>query len=85
MNIYADDALTLFSCNTTLAFLPPPPILSHFWFARLTCTSRGSKTLTISQDGWTPLYIAAKKGHVDVVGILVQNGALIDVKTHVSD
>lgn len=37
---------------------------------------------TPDNSGYTPLHYAARKGHVDICKILLQNGALIDAKTN---
>ncbi|CDR33644.1 ankyrin repeat domain-containing protein [Criblamydia sequanensis] len=36
---------------------------------------------TISADGWTPLHVAAYHGHVDIVKILLDNGAKVNLHT----
>ena len=36
------------------------------------------------QNGVTALYVASQSGHVEVVNILLQNGAQVDVQKKVS-
>ena len=36
------------------------------------------------QNNWTALMIASQNGHVEVVNILLQNGAHVDVQEEVS-
>ena len=40
-------------------------------------------TMLIGQDKWTPLMIASQNGHIEIVHILLQNGAHVDVQTEV--
>ena len=35
------------------------------------------------QDKWTPLMIASQNGHVDVVNVLLQHGASVDLQNKV--
>ena len=35
------------------------------------------------QNGWTPLYIAAERNYPDIIRILMENGAQIDVQDQV--
>ena len=43
-----------------------------------------TSSLIFVQDKWTPLMIASHNGHVEVVNILLQNGAHLDVQNEVS-
>ena len=36
------------------------------------------------QDGWTALYWAAFKGHVEVIKMLVKYGAAVDIRDKVT-
>lgn len=36
----------------------------------------------LSDDGWTPLHVAAYQGHLDIVKILLDNGAKVNFHTH---
>ena len=37
------------------------------------------------QDGRSPLHLAAEKGHIDTLAILLKHGADVDTKDKVSD
>ena len=39
--------------------------------------------LIFGQDKWTPLMIASHNGHVDVVNVLLQYGASVNLKNKV--
>lgn len=36
----------------------------------------------LSADGWTPLHVAAYQGHLDIVTMLIENGAKVNLNTH---
>ena len=39
--------------------------------------------LIFGQDKWTPLMLASQNGHVDVVNVLLQHGASVDLQDKV--
>jgi hypothetical protein len=49
------------------------------------CSPRHDPPLTppMRQDGWTPLFVSAGKGHTDTVRALLQAGATVDAKDEV--
>ena len=39
--------------------------------------------ISTGQDAWTPLMLASREGHIDVVNVLLQHGASVDLGNQV--
>ena len=48
------------------------------------CAQYGAVVDETTEEGYTPLHVAAKEGHVDICEILLDNDASIALKTKVS-
>ena len=74
--------LYLLRVNVTVCKVTPvilhgvvPPEGAHVGWARERCRSRVLTRRRVPQVGWTPLYIAAQNGHLEVARFLAEAGA----------
>ena len=55
-----------------------------FYNNMIMTSSLDTMFIIIMQDKFTPLMIASQNGYIDIVNVLLQNGAYVDVQIEVS-
>lgn len=68
-----DFLILMYLCSFALQFASDDSILKYFYFS-----------FFLIQKGNTALHIASLAGHLNIVNLLVENGAKYDVQAHVS-
>ena len=54
------------------------------YVVRYNCLQYGAAVNEVTEEGYTPLHVAAKEGHVEICEILLDSDASVDVKSKVS-